>query len=367
MRLHQLPFAVLACLISHTAISDPPVANDELFFDGFDDIPPNIAFVTSTTMQPGTLGSLVAADSLCQSRAANSALPGGYRAYLSSSTSNALARLGTARGWRRVDGLPITNVAADFAAGRFIYPLRLNELGADLGDTIATTASSSTGAYNGLGDCGNYSLGSGLVSSGTTAGQGSLFNSSYVQSCSSPSRLYCLGVDNQGSFLRITPPGSVRLVFVTAAGWQPGGGIHGADAMCQSEANGAGLSGTFLALLPTSSASAASRFDANGALWTRVDGAHLSATATATLSATFWDTAPGLSADGSQYFGSLPVWGGASSLTSSGTAPSTCSNWTSSVGNGTGGLAGQSSVQMLLASTSYACSSTIAHLICFQQ
>ena len=52
--------------------------------------------------------------------------------------------------------------------------------------------------------------------------------------------------------------------------------LAGADALCADEAAAAGLGGKFLALLATSTASAASRFaDLDGAVWVRLDGVPL--------------------------------------------------------------------------------------------
>jgi hypothetical protein len=61
--------------------------------------------------------------------------------------------------------------------------------------------------------------------------------------------------------------------------WTPGGGLASADLQCQNEAKAAGLAGTFLALLATDSASAASRLDTTGAPWVRVDGVPVVASA----------------------------------------------------------------------------------------
>src|SRR5438046_556790 len=83
-------------------------ATDAIFLNGFE--LPNVAFVTSTT-QTGNLGGLAGADAICQSRAANAALSGTYRAYLSTSVTDALSRIDRAGGWVRVDGLPVANSA----------------------------------------------------------------------------------------------------------------------------------------------------------------------------------------------------------------------------------------------------------------
>jgi len=72
----------------------------------------NIVFVTSTLSTPGNIGSLAAADAICTARAQAAALPGAYVAWLSSTVTSAKARLGSARGWVRVDGMPVADTVA---------------------------------------------------------------------------------------------------------------------------------------------------------------------------------------------------------------------------------------------------------------
>ncbi len=78
------------------------------------------------------------------------------------------------------------------------------------------------------------------------------------------------------------PPG--RLAFL-APTWSPGDGFASADAHCQTAADAAGLSGTYLALLAGDTTSAASRFDLSGPTWYRVDGALLARTPAALMAA----------------------------------------------------------------------------------
>src|SRR5207244_775845 len=89
-------------------------------------------------------------------------------------------------------------------------------------------------------------------------------------SCAATFHLYCFGVD-YNSPVTVTPtPG--RIAFLSSKQVDPSKGMASADALCQSEATGAGLSGSYLALLSTSSASAVSRFSATGGTWVRPDG-----------------------------------------------------------------------------------------------
>jgi hypothetical protein len=329
------------------------------------ELKPNIAFVTSTT-QNGNLGGLAGADAICQSLATTSSIAGTFRAYLSNTTVDAISRLGTASGWVRVDGKPVASTSGDFALGRLYYPMRITNVGVDVGDTRATTATRD-GILLGE-SCSDYMSTSGNVTIGLTATQGQMFSANSTITCATASRLYCLGIDRAAVVQVIAPPAR-RIAFVTTSTWTPGGGIPSADTLCQTEAAGAGLMGSYRALLATSGASAASRFNTSGSPWGRVDGAMLTATASATFSATFWDTSPAVTADGSQYLGNVAVWGGALSLAAAGTMATTCNNWTSSAGMaGIGGRSGYSWVQGFFAlDIANSCNATFIRLACFQQ
>jgi hypothetical protein len=93
--------------------------------------------------------------------------------------------------------------------------------------------------------------------------------------CAQSRQLYCFGVDSSAP-LSITPAIG-RLAFVTNGFWRSGGGRASADAFCQMEADIANRSGTFKALMATSTESAASRFDLAGPPWVRADGIPIAA------------------------------------------------------------------------------------------
>jgi len=79
---------------------------------------------------------LAGADSACQARASAASLTGTYRAWLSTSGTggvNAIARLGTGRGWVRPDGKPFADTTNDISNGHIFCPPRLDEFGHDLG------------------------------------------------------------------------------------------------------------------------------------------------------------------------------------------------------------------------------------------
>src|SRR5213592_2896892 len=115
MRAWLLLFTIPACGGDDAGSTCEPVPTDA-----------NYVFVTSTTHAPDELGP-ADADRICNARAQAAGLPGTYVAWLSSSTEPARDRLGSARGWVRLDGLPFTDTLADLAAGKVFYPVGLDE------------------------------------------------------------------------------------------------------------------------------------------------------------------------------------------------------------------------------------------------
>lgn len=295
--------------------------------------PPNIAFVTSLTYD-GNLatlkGGLAGADKKCDILATAAGLPRNtYRAWLSTSTVNAIDRLGSARGWVRVDGKPFADTKEDIAAGKIFHPLRVDENG-DFdntpGGSEVWTATKSDGTMSSWGTCGDWASNAGDGGTGMDDGVTSVFTDYGDQRCDYEARLYCFGTDRN---VPVTVnPVAGRVAFITRGFWTPAGGLVGADGVCQAEAESASLSGTFKALLAANGASAASRFDSSGLPWVRPDGVAIAPTAAALFAATFLNTAINQLADGTSYLGNYGVWTGAASPTASGTAASTCDNWT---------------------------------------
>jgi hypothetical protein len=306
---------------------------------------PNIVFTTSST-QTGALGGLTGADSICANLAADGGLPGKYVAWLSTSTVSAISRLGSARGWVRPDGKPVAKTVADIAQGKLLYPPRLDERGRDLGvDPLVMTATWSDGTFyftTGFTSCSDFTSAATVQDTPLVGGYASanseMFTNDVNIDCDVQARLYCFGIDRQAEIDVI--PSAGRYAFVTAAEWFPGGGIASADGLCQSEATGAGLPGTYKALLAPTGASAASRFDTSGLPWIRPDGILIAPTASAFFSTALFDASPNLTADGSVTYGNNGVWSGAATATTKGTDARNCVNWTSASESQTGGLGG---------------------------
>ncbi|HET6438944.1 MAG TPA: hypothetical protein VFG59_12830 [Anaeromyxobacter sp.] len=312
----------------------------------------NVVFVTSTTYAPGALGGLAGADSICQTLADSAGLPGNFKAWLSTNGTggvDAIDRLGTARGFVRVDAKPVVDTTADLAAGKLMYPPRLDESGNDLGNVQVVTGTLQNGKSDGGTACGNYTDtgDSGQVTGGTSSSGGTMFTNYYGQGCGADYHLYCFEVDRVHA---VAPPEtSGRMAFVTNGHFLPGGGLAAADQLCADEAGQAGLSGSFLAALATTTASIASRFSVSGAPWIRADGIAVAATAADLFSQDFTDVDLDMNADGTQRFANYVKWSGATTWNDPGTSASTCSSFTSNTGSSAqAGLTGTTDASWLL-------------------
>jgi hypothetical protein len=240
---------------------------------------PNFIFVTSerfnTTFRPPEV-----ADTKCNQAARAAGLPGDFRAWLSTSSRDARDKLEGARGWIRTDGAPFADTVDDVVSGRIFNPPLLDERGHPVPtgpeDLVATGTD-----YQGLNfadaNCHDWqhdiaSQAAGGYADATT----DRWTYADLEACGYPMRLYCFGVDQ--TFTVKPPPATGRRAFLSDTGFLPEGGIAAADAHCAREAAEAGLSGTFLALLPAGGISAGARFSAAGsAVWYRLDGVPINA------------------------------------------------------------------------------------------
>ena len=296
----------------------------------------NRVFVTST-LQAGNLGGLAGADAICAAQASAAGLPGTYVAWLSTSTVNAASRLGSAQGFVRIDGKPFANTIADITSNKIFNPLRLDESGGDI-TTIDVPSSSPLTVWTGttkdglaaVGQtCGDWTVSSGSGLTGRAAGGTVTWTERTNSTCGTTRRLYCFQTDHSGTDLVPTPtPG--KIAFVTTKNFTPGPGvgIAGADALCASDASAASLSGTYKALLATTTASAASRMTL-AALYVRPDGIPIATGSTiaagSALDSGIWQRADGTYVPSQ---GDL-VFTGAPTPSAMGTLTSTCSDWTS--------------------------------------
>jgi hypothetical protein len=324
----------------------------------------NIAFATST-VQTGNLGGLAGADALCNSLADDAGIGGSYVAWLSISTTTAFSRVESVPGWVAVDGTPIATQPSDLATASILSPIGLDERGHDVRMTQRQTwtATGADGTPYG-GTCSDWTsedpLNNGGVGDASSGGPG--FTQTVNVACSSPRRLYCFETDRSAHVAVPAPAG--RLGFVTTATWLPGGGgVPAADTQCQSEATSAGLTGTFLAVLPLPTATTASRFAVTGPNWFNTAGIPLAEAPdqlfTGSVLRGFWDHA----ADGTR-FGAV-VWGGDPNDDH---AENECGGWTTpdvtlivAVGTTDGSTHGD-----VFGISSRGCDAIDAHLLCLQ-
>jgi hypothetical protein len=301
----------------------------------------NYVFITSLRYGADQVAP-AAADAKCQAHASAAGLPGTYAAWISTSAVNAPVRLGAARGWVRVDGLPFADEVASLVAGEVFYPVALDENGFDrraIWLYAAFTGTRNDGVVDRAANCSDWTSTAdtnvliGLPDSGAGGWSGGA-----GASCGSQYALLCFGTDATRA---VAPaPSAGRRAFVSAGLRNGGVGLAALDALCASEAAAAGLGGTFKALVATTTASAVSRFDLQGAPWVRTDGVPVVAGAADLATGTF--VAPiEVLADGASHATSLTMqgrlaWTGASGPTWAGAATTTCEDWTSAAATSTG-------------------------------
>ncbi|HEY2387755.1 MAG TPA: hypothetical protein VGK30_12400 [Candidatus Binatia bacterium] len=289
----------------------------------------NRVFVTSATVN-GNFGGLAQGDTACQTAATGAGLPGTWVAWLSDGSTDAKSRLGTARGFVRTDGAPFGDTVASISSNPHILnTIHLDEHGANVGTVTVWTGTDGDGTKSSS-TCANWTSTSGSATIGSTGAGPDAWTASITQSCNAPRHLYCFETDKTATLTPTVAPGN--LIFVTNGTFTPGaGGTATADALCNSEATTALLSGSFVALLATSTQSAAARVVLS-ALNVRKDGISVGSDAVLSaggaLPSGIWQTASGA------YVGGGAVWTGAATPGTVGTTTSTCNDWTSTASSG---------------------------------
>jgi hypothetical protein len=308
----------------------------------------NIVFATSTT-QNGNLGGLAGADQLCATRASAAGLTGNYVAWLSTSSVDAIDRLGGASGWVRPDGKPFANTPLS----AIYYPIRQDEFGNELWGRQVFTGTDRNGTKETGSMCSDWAANTGRGRSGGTNVTHVSWTDHYGgdDACSYEQSIYCFGIDHSAD---VTPSSSsMRIAFLSDGDFSPGSGIAEADALCQTEATGAGLTGTFKALLATATESPKSRFNLTGSPWVRPDGAEIAATPQALFDQGVPDTTINMTLGGSYFSAYEWIWTGIGpahqglGMETPGTAATTCNSWNSSLNSdeGQSGYAGDTVLQ----------------------
>jgi len=270
--------------------------------------------------------------------------------------------MGSARGFIRTDGQPFADRIADITAGRILHPLNLDESGdivgggadyvwtgtANAGTTTTSTCSDWTSSSSAeMGEVG-------LVVSGPFGWSDAGAFPCNVLESSGP-LLYCFDTSHIAP-LTITPV-TGRIGFVSKGTFDPSTGIAAADTLCASEATTAGLANasTFKALLSTTTASAASRFNVSEGSepFVRVDGIEIATApnlAAGTLDSGIWQNADGTYVTA----GTTLAWTG--STTPSTVGSHTCTNWSTNSASITGSVGDSSRTDLWFNDVPSSCS-----------
>jgi hypothetical protein len=318
---------------------------------------PNRVFVTSTTVD-GAFGGIAAADAMCSARAAAAGLSGTYVAYLSDSTTNATTRIASSRGWIRRDGAPLADVPNAFTTGKILFPPRLDEYGNDLGNVNVYTGTDYGVTFANL--CTNWSdNAAGLMGGMSQTQYASTSMNASNRACSTQGHILC--VETGRNITVEARPNTGKLAFSTKNNWVPGGGLASADAFCASEAASAGLSGTFLAALATTTEPVSARFDVS-ATYRRVDGVRL-LRSVGFFNADWLDVPPELDQFGANV--NNDFWLGAERFNQTPTAAENCNDWTDSSATGAGKMHFTTRTDVRTPAKTYPCTSAVS-LLCLE-
>ena len=273
--------AVIAADAGETMADTGPVDSGRpAYFDRH-----NLVFVTSTAYRPGDIGGLEGADALCRSHAAQANLPrpDSYTAILSDAQTPARSRLAGSRGWVRMDGLPFADRLSDIESGVVWYPVAYTEFGLEPESPIVMTgATASLGQDPALFHCDSWTSTTARLGIAGDSREGTelwvdrrhAYLGNETPSCDAKYGLYCFGTGLTTPVEPPTVPEGGKLAFVTQGTIAPGNGIEAFDALCQTEADAAGLVGRrFVALAtPGPEDIVLSRFDLTDGPWYRGDG-----------------------------------------------------------------------------------------------
>lgn len=349
----------------------------------------NYVFLTNSEFDGDLKGAdadaLRGADAKCQAAADAAKLPGEFVAWISTTTNNAVDRIVAtgARGWIRPDGLPVGDTIGDGTSstdmlfdGHVYYPPRVTELG-NVTTSHAWTSTDDTGALVRTGDnCNNYSNASGAnhgrlgaAFGGPTVWTDDSSASVSSRTCDRPHPIYCFGTTVNRPLTSADLPAIVGRRAFLSSPWDTVArpGLSGADGVCQADAAAASLPNPtrFKALLATTSASAASRFNTTtGAGWVRTDGVEVSATA-ADLMTSKLGSPIVVTADGKTYLSSAVHTG---ALTPRSVATNAnCSDWSDNTSNfgGAKGTSGFGSAKFFDAGFSGTCQAGV-RLYCLE-
>jgi hypothetical protein len=313
----------------------------------------NRAFVTSQTHAVPWIGT-TEASVRCRDAATAAGLDGNYLALLGDEAVRPQERLpiSSARGWVDLAGAIIVDEPAEWVDGRMRRPLHLDEHGVSVGYQHLWL-----GARMGA-TCDNWNTPTAsLPSIALTTNPFTLYY--VVSDCTSMYRFVCVEYARNTPVVETAQPG--RVAFVTTTAWSPGVGLSAADGLCAAEATSHDLTGSFKALLATSTAPALSRFSLTGPAWVRIDGLPFVDSAMDLANRPVFASFL-LRSDGTPalYANAGWVW--------TGNATDNCVDWTTSVPSEVGATGDASSAErtQFFANPSYPCDGA-RPLVCLQE
>lgn len=345
----------------------------------FSPINANLVFVSSA-LYPANLGGVAPYDTACNTLATtagiNNAAGNAFRAWMSTATSGAGARITAAGGFRRMDFSVVAASRTALLSGWVRAPIRLDEYGRRVLTALsAWTGTDSGGAHRAGQDC------SGWTSSAVTfldrgrveGGPGLFTESTGGHTCSNTgTRIYCFQ-NTSTTFVAVppAPPSGYKVAFV-APTWTVSGGLTAADAHCNAnKPTGFDTSAyVYRAFLATTAASAASRLPVGASYY--APNSTFIGTSDALRATTDSNREPLLNAgvwqeDSTIYVsGQASAWTGAGCTNCQGTTATTCSNWTSTAGTSLIGRVASSSADFFDGFGSSPCN-TPRRVYCFQQ
>ncbi|HVV81768.1 MAG TPA: choice-of-anchor D domain-containing protein [Kofleriaceae bacterium] len=291
----------------------------------------NLAFIGSVE-QPTNLGSAAAYDTVCNQLATaagiNDAGGASFMAWVSDAGSSALARLGNASGWVRMDSRV---VAVDRSAlvtnQRVLNPVRYSENGEDLGDSMLLTGTNADGTTAAGSTCANWTaVGGGSFTVGNGMGGPTFWTSGQTTPCSGNTyHILCMMKTSvAGPGAPNTFAGKKIWLSNAAYGPSPTGDV---DAVCNADKPAGAASGR--ALLARTTGPASNLLTA-GTMYVRPDGQEVGTGAELVAGlprAGIWESSNGT-------YWSGKAWTGSSTIDAVGAFDSTCGDWTVAASSG---------------------------------
>jgi hypothetical protein len=261
---------------------DPTDARGDVV-DGTPDRP-NRAFITNDVI-PADFGGLAGADAHCAMQAQAAGLQGEFIALISASTVSAKDRIAGSRGWMRTDGRLLADMPSDFfLGGNMLVPLNVDASGGGPPSYANVwTGTNSDGTIDSAnGTCGDWTSQNGSTTVGFQNRGVPFTSTTGVYACANSAHFYCVEIGHNAP---VAPSRTTdRFAFMSTYTYGDIGRA-GFDAQCQADATAAGLPGTYLAAVGTTTQTAASRFATNTP-WQRPDGTRVSETGDAMFDGT---------------------------------------------------------------------------------